>query len=54
MGEVAGEVERRLEEGRLEEALGVLVAVGGAQDCADVEVIVFCFFFAFFEFRFFF
>ena len=41
--EVAEEVERKLEEGRLHEALGVLVAVGGVQDCTDVEVFFFFF-----------
>ena len=45
VGEVAEEVERKLEEGRLYEALGVLVAVGGVQDCTDVEVFFFFFFF---------
>ena len=51
--EVAGEVERMLEEGRLEEAFGVLVAVGGVQNCADIEVIVVQFFvFYFFTYLF--
>ena len=41
VGEVVGEVERRIGEGRLNEALGVLVAVGGVRDCGDVEVLFF-------------
>ena len=52
MGEVAGEVERKLEEGSLYEALGVLVAVGGVQDCTDVEVFFFFLFYFFLLFFF--
>ena len=48
VGEVIEEVEKKLEEGRLDEALGVLVAVGGVQDCSDIEVFVCFVFFVYF------
>ena len=41
--EVVEGVEKKIAEGKLNEVLGVLVAVGGVEGCGDVEVIIYLF-----------